>query len=77
MRLTSKGQVTIPRALRERYGLLPGTEVTFEPHADGVMIRVADAQRVQRVHEAIAKTRGSARAGLGTDAVMALTRGQD
>ncbi len=77
MRLTSKGQVTIPRALRERYGLLPDTEVSFEPQADGVMIRVAGAERVKRVREAIARTRGSARAGLDTDSIMALTRGED
>ncbi|HEY1361054.1 MAG TPA: AbrB/MazE/SpoVT family DNA-binding domain-containing protein [Xanthobacteraceae bacterium] len=30
MRITSKGQVTIPAAIRERAGLLPHTEVDFE-----------------------------------------------
>ena len=30
MRITTKGQVTIPQAIREELGLLPGTEVTFE-----------------------------------------------
>jgi antitoxin PrlF len=77
MRLTSKGQVTIPQALRERYGLLPGTEVGFEPAAGGVLIRVAQAERVKRVQDAIAKTRGSARKGLATDEIMQLTRGDD
>lgn len=35
VRLTSKGQVTTPRLLRERYGLLPVTEVSFEAAAGG------------------------------------------
>jgi bifunctional DNA-binding transcriptional regulator/antitoxin component of YhaV-PrlF toxin-antitoxin module len=77
MRLTSKGQITIPQALRERYGLLHDTEVSFEPAAGGVLIRVAQAERVQRVREAIAKTRGSARKGLTTNELMRLTRGDD
>jgi bifunctional DNA-binding transcriptional regulator/antitoxin component of YhaV-PrlF toxin-antitoxin module len=77
MRLTSKGQVTIPRLLRERYGLLPDTEVSFEPAADGVLIRPAQAERVKRVREAIVRTRGSAIKGLSTEAVMRLTRGED
>ena len=35
MRITSKGQVTIPQAIRERAGLLPGTEVEFRLSEDG------------------------------------------
>jgi len=77
MRLTSKGQVTIPQAMRERYGLHPNTEVSFQPCADGVLIRVAGAERVQQVKAAISKTRGSARAALSTHEVMRLTRGED
>ena len=30
MRITSKGQVTIPQEIREKAGLLPNTEVEFE-----------------------------------------------
>jgi AbrB family looped-hinge helix DNA binding protein len=30
MRITTKGQVTIPQEIREELGLLPNTEVTFE-----------------------------------------------
>jgi AbrB family looped-hinge helix DNA binding protein len=30
-RITSKGQVTIPAAVREQVGLRPGDEITFEP----------------------------------------------
>ena len=39
MRLTSKGQVTIPEEIRERLGLLPHTEVEFEIDGDAVRIR--------------------------------------
>lgn len=77
MRLTSKGQVTIPQALRERFGLQPNTEVQFEARADGVLIRAARVERVERVKAAIAKSRGSARAGLSTDEIMRLSRGDD
>ncbi len=41
MRLTTKGQVTIPLAIREELGLLAGTEVTFDIDGDVVRIRKA------------------------------------
>jgi AbrB family looped-hinge helix DNA binding protein len=37
--ISSKGQVTIPAAVRERLGLLPGTPVTFELTEGGAFIR--------------------------------------
>ena len=43
MRLTSKGQVTIPQEIRERLGLLPQTEVEFE--IDGEAVRIRPARR--------------------------------
>ena len=41
MRLTTKGQITIPQDIRERLGLLPHTEVEFEIDGDAVRIRPA------------------------------------
>jgi AbrB family looped-hinge helix DNA binding protein len=38
MRITTKGQVTIPREVRERAGLMPGTDVTFEFEAGVVRL---------------------------------------
>ncbi len=38
MRITSKGQVTIPADIREQAGLLPGTDVDFERHGQTVRI---------------------------------------
>ena len=43
MRLTSKGQVTIPQAIREELGLLAGTEVEFD--VDGDAVRITKATR--------------------------------
>jgi len=77
MKLTSKGQVTIPRALREQFGLNPNTEVTFEAAAEGVLIKPAAAERVRRFKAAIRRSRGSATGGMTTDELMRLTRGED
>lgn len=82
MRLTSKGQVTIPLDIRERLGLQPGTEVEFDIVDDSVRVRRAAAQddRARRVRDWITRARGSAkrtRVQLSTDEIMALTRGED
>ncbi|MGH7996583.1 MAG: AbrB/MazE/SpoVT family DNA-binding domain-containing protein [Opitutaceae bacterium] len=77
MRLTSKGQVTIPHSLREQFGLLPDTEVQFEALEDGVLIRPAAARRRRQVQSWLRRARGSSTAGLSTDQLMRLTRGED
>ena len=41
MRMTSKGQVTIPLALRQALGLMPNTEVEFELDGDAVRVKKA------------------------------------
>ena len=76
MRLTSKGQVTIPQEMRERYGLHPQTEVEFASGEGGVVIRPARTKKV-RFREWIARARGSATLKVTTDEVMRLTRGGD
>ncbi|MEM0898556.1 MAG: AbrB/MazE/SpoVT family DNA-binding domain-containing protein [Pseudomonadota bacterium] len=35
MRVTEKGQVTIPKHIREKLGIVPGSEVEFAEHSDG------------------------------------------
>jgi AbrB family looped-hinge helix DNA binding protein len=37
--ISSKGQITVPKGVRERYALLPGTEVEFELRDDGALLR--------------------------------------
>ena len=73
MRLTSKGQVTIPQHIRDRLGLLPRTEVEFEVDGDSVRIRPA-RKSTSRVDALLARMRGTATSGLTTDQIMALTR---
>lgn len=75
MRVTSKGQVTIPVELREKAGLLPHTEVEFEWDGKGVRIRRARAPRREgRGAAVVGRLRGSATVRLTTDEILALTR---
>lgn len=73
--VTSKGQVTIPKPIRDRLGIAPGSAVDFELAPDGriVLVKVDGVPRVSRF-EAL---RGRAGAGLSTDEIMALTRGEE
>jgi antitoxin PrlF len=77
MKLTSKGQVTIPRALREQFGLRPATEVTFEAAEEGVLIKPAAASRRRQLQAWLRRARGSATTNLSTAEIMRLTRGED
>jgi AbrB family looped-hinge helix DNA binding protein len=75
MRITSKGQVTIPADIREQAGLLPHTEVNFE--IDGKIVRIvrADGRNGQgRGARVVAHLRGRGDVAMSTDAIMALTR---
>jgi AbrB family looped-hinge helix DNA binding protein len=75
MRITSKGQVTIPAEVREKAGLLPNTEVEFEVDGKGVRIRRARAPRREgRGAGAVGRLRGRATVRMSTDEIMALTR---
>lgn len=76
MRITSKGQVTIPQHIRDKFGLLPHTEVEFVEEAGTVVLRKADGGNRQA--RDFARTyRGSLRVGMTTDELMRLTRGAD
>jgi AbrB family looped-hinge helix DNA binding protein len=71
MRITSKGQVTIPANLRGKAGLLPNTEVEFEFDGEVVRIRRATTSRGARI---VAHMRGRGDVAMSTKAIMALTR---
>lgn len=75
MRITSKGQVTIPQALRTQYGLLPETEVAFVADGDSVRILKVDSHKPDRADRALGLLKGSAETQLTTDQIMELTRG--
>jgi AbrB family looped-hinge helix DNA binding protein len=74
MRITSKGQVTIPQEIRERLGLQPETEVAFEVVGGAVRIRKLAGQS-GRGRGIVARLRGRATTRLTTDEILALTRG--
>ena len=77
MPVTIKGQVTIPKPLRDHLGLSPGSQVEFEPAGDGqVILRRADAAPLSPFHARIAKVRGTARSGMSTDEIMRFIRGE-
>ena len=75
MRITAKGQVTIPIEIREKAGLLPNTEVSFE--FDGTSVRIiASPVPGQRSQGGLmlAGLQGSATVKMTTDQILALTR---
>lgn len=77
MRVTAKGQVTIPQDIRDRAGLPPGAEVEFEIGADGVvrLRRRTEQPDDPQLEAAIARLRGKAKRTMTTEQIMALTRG--
>lgn len=77
MRLTSKGQVTIPQALREQFHLHPHTEIHFEAVEDGVLIRPAQGVRRRRMEAWLGRARGRATTAKSTKEIMRLTREED
>lgn len=75
MRITSKGQVTIPAKIREQAGLLPHTEVEFVLDGDSVrIVRSERADAHERGRMLLGRLRGSASVRMSTDEIMALTR---
>ena len=86
MRITTKGQVTIPLETRNRLGLLPHTQAEFEFAGDHARIRKAqqeDGESVRRAPSesagdrlALDALRGTADTRMSTDEILALTRFQ-
>jgi antitoxin PrlF len=77
MRITSKGQVTIPIEIRERLGLLPNTEVRFEVEGNTVRIVREDNPSGSRGKRLLERMRGRATSRMSTEEIMALTRGEN
>ena len=77
-KVTSKGQVTIPKGIRDRLGLLPGTEVEFIERNGTAQVRKLPGGRhrgdeiVERLHRA-----SGGDIAMSTDEIMALTRGEN
>ena len=75
MRITSKGQVTIPQAVRKALGLLPNTEVDFILEGNSSVRLVKTTKRSGRGKATIDALQGKADQSLSTDEIMTLTRG--
>jgi antitoxin PrlF len=74
MKVTEKGQVTIPKALRDALGIGAGSEVEFERRNDTIVVR--KSQSVEGRGRQIAdRLRGRGDVGMTTDEIMSLTRG--
>jgi AbrB family looped-hinge helix DNA binding protein len=73
--VTTKGQVTIPKPVRDMLGIEPGNAVNFHMAPDGqiILTKAGGAPPASR----FAALRGRAGPGLTTDEIMALTRGED
>ncbi len=74
MRITTKGQVTIPIEVREHLGLLPDTEVRFRIRGNVAILEKAGG-RSRRGEDVIQRLRGRGTVKLTTDEILALTRG--
>lgn len=78
MRVTSKGQVTIPIEMRERYGILPESEVEFVDSERGpTIVPKGSEARVAEIKRALERMRGSSTTGLTTDEIMRMMRGEE
>lgn len=82
MRITSKGQVTIPQQIRDQTGLLPGSEVEFSIERGKVVLKpAASSTKPNWAEEALDNLQGSGNnpmfKGWSTDQIMAFLRGED
>ena len=72
MRVTTKGQVTIPQHIREKLGILPASEIEFVEEKDRVYIVKKEDPGNRNIR--FRKLRGVATVRMTTDEIMALTR---
>jgi len=70
MRVTEKGQVTIPLEVRRALGIHPGSDVQFQLEEHGARLLIDQ----QRAADEIASMRGAGSGELNTDEILALTR---
>ena len=72
MRVTTKGQVTIPQHIREKLGITPATEVDFVEEENRIFL--VKRKEGKAAIRKFAKLRGVATVKMTTNEIMALTR---
>ena len=72
MRVTTKGQVTIPQHIREKFRITPATEVDFVEEEDRIFLVKRKGEKAAT--RKFAKLRGVATVKMTTNEIMALTR---
>ncbi len=72
MRVTTKGQVTIPQHIREKLGIVPATNIEFVEEKGRVYI--VKKEDPENRGNTFRKLRGVATVRMTTDEIMALTR---
>lgn len=72
--VTAKGQITIPKAVRDALGVKPGSKVDFQPLEDG---HIAIVKQGPKPKGRFDRFRGAATTNLTTEEIMRLTRGWD
>ncbi|NUM55065.1 MAG: AbrB/MazE/SpoVT family DNA-binding domain-containing protein [Candidatus Hydrogenedentes bacterium] len=75
MKVTTKGQVTIPLDLREKTGIVPGCEVEFSEEKGRLYLRKSKSS--PRGREIVRSMTGKGAVRMTTDEILALTRGKD
>lgn len=73
MKVTTKGQVTIPQDIRDRMGIRPGTEIRFVIEGNAVRLIPVKGSG-DRGRKLVSRIRGRASVSMTTDEIMALTR---
>ena len=73
MKVTDKGQVTIPPALRRKHGLLPKHEVRFVDQPDGILI--VKARKLTRGKRVLATMLRGGKVRGNTAGLLRMTRG--
>jgi len=73
MRISTKGQVTIPIEMRTKFGLLPCTEVNFVLQNDGILIKKKQGSK-RKGSKLLEQLSGKSRLNMSTEYIMKLTR---
>ncbi len=74
MKVSSKGQISIPISIRQKLGIVPGTEVEFSEEKGRLCLRVvAGSGRGKALVQQMA---GQGKIKMSTDEILALTRGK-